>query len=41
MKNKRNFKVEALSQIFLLVFGIVAFSYAIGSEFGEMEGRRK
>lgn len=31
-KIKENFKFEAFAQMFLLVFSIVAFSYAIGSE---------
>ena len=35
---KKTAKTEALSQIFLLVFGIVAFSYAIGSEVREVSG---
>ena len=34
---KKTAKTEALSQIFLLVFGIVAFSYAIGSEAREVK----
>ncbi|MEK6897933.1 MAG: hypothetical protein AABX28_01095, partial [Nanoarchaeota archaeon] len=38
--NKRGFiKTASLSQIFLLVISIVAFSYAIGSEVKEVSGR--
>ena len=40
LKIKKNFRFEALAQMFLLVFSIVAFSYAIGGEVKIVSGVR-
>src|SRR3990167_2305698 len=38
-QNKNKKKFEALAQVLILIFGIVAISYAVGSEVGVVSGQ--